>query len=469
MIILQKSVTVFTLLMAFCLIGALEPICAYNVANAADFVQASQTIQETIDAAAPGDTLHISAGVYHENIVINKPITIVGEGSANTIISGNYSGTTVEILSDNVSLCGFKICNAEKSAITLTDVKNCKIRENLIDNISIFYGRGIYAFNCENITVEDNDFANISDEYVSFYLTKNSQIRGNNFTANMRYSQPIFLSYSNNNVIESNLVSGQGVENEGGIGLLYSNNNIIRYNRVVENDWAGISLRSSNCCVIEGNLIMGQTWDGLKMDNCKDDSVYWNNFVSNYRDAHLVSCENMTWDAENWGNYWDDYIGKDENYNGVGDDPYQIDTENYDTYPLMGMFYRYELTGVDGGETEVFLVSNSTVDALCLAKASESVFINVNVSGNQGTFGFCLIKFPKDTVEQPYSVEVNGFVPIVLMDYSNDAFAILYFSYLHQNLEVIIIAPEFGWSLLFTIFCILSLVMIWRRNRFCHS
>jgi nitrous oxidase accessory protein len=456
--------------MAFCLIGALEPLHAYKTANATNFMLAPKTIQEAIDAATPGDTIYISAGVYHENIVINKPITIVSEGSANTIISGNYSGTTVEILSDNVSLCGFKLCNAEKSAITLTNVKNCKIRENLIDNIPIFYGRGIYAFNCENITVEENDFTNISDEYVSLYLTKKSQIKGNNFTANMRYSQPIFLSYSNNNVIESNLVSGQGVENEGGIGLIYSNNNVIRYNRVVENDWAGISLRSSNCCVIEGNLIMGQTWDGLIMENCKNNNVYWNNFVSNYRDAHLGSCENMTWDAENLGNYWDDYIGKDENNNGVGDDPYQVDLENYDIYPLMGRFYRYEVTGIVGEEAEIFLVSNSTVDALCLVKTSESVFINVNVSGNQGTFGFCLIKFPKDTVEQPYSVEVNGFAPIVLMDYSNDAFAILYFSYLHQNQqEVIIIVPEFGWSLLFTIFCVLSLVILLRRNRFWHS
>ena len=45
---LQNSVTVFTLLMAFCLIGALKPIHAYDVAKATDFMPASQTILEVM-------------------------------------------------------------------------------------------------------------------------------------------------------------------------------------------------------------------------------------------------------------------------------------------------------------------------------------------------------------------------------------------------------------------------------------
>lgn len=447
----------------FCLTGALEPALAYNAANVTKFMDTSQTIQETINAATSGDTIYISSGVYFEHIIVNKSISIVGEGWKNTTINGNRNGTIVEILSDNVSLCGFTLCDAER-AIVLTNVKNCEIRKNRIVNISLTYGIAIHANNCENITVEENYFEKIYRNHVHFYLAKNSQIKENSFVANMRFSQPIFLHFSNNNIIESNTVSGLGGENEGGIGLLYSNNNIIRYNQIIENDWAGISIRSSNCCIIEGNSIIGHVWYGLKITNCKDNNIHWNNFVSNGENAYLESCENITWNSQNWGNYWDDYSGKDRNNTGIGDEPYQIDLKNNDTYPLMGRFYRYEVNSIIDEETEIFLVSNSTVDALCLAKTSESTFININVSGNQGTFGFCLTKFPKDTLEQPYNVEVNGFAPIVLADYSNDAFAILYFSYLHQNQkEVIIIVPEYGWNLLFIIFCILSLITLHKQ------
>jgi predicted secreted protein len=35
------------------------------------------------------------------------------------------------------------------------------------------------------------------------------------------------------------------------------------------------------------------------------------------------------------GNYWKDYIGKDSDHNGIGDEPMIINSDNVDYYPLM--------------------------------------------------------------------------------------------------------------------------------------
>ena len=46
------------------------------------------TIQLGINNANPGDTIFVRNGVYYENIIIEKKITLVGENKNNTIIDG---------------------------------------------------------------------------------------------------------------------------------------------------------------------------------------------------------------------------------------------------------------------------------------------------------------------------------------------------------------------------------------------
>jgi len=56
------------------------------------------TISEAIDAASPGDTIMVAAGVYYENLYIDKIIRIGSvSGAASTIIDGSVDGNVVEI------------------------------------------------------------------------------------------------------------------------------------------------------------------------------------------------------------------------------------------------------------------------------------------------------------------------------------------------------------------------------------
>ena len=403
------------------------------------------TIQEAIDAASPGDTIHVSAGVYPEHLKIDKPITLIGDNQSTTILDGNGTGILIDISSDNVSLSGFKLRNAE-TAIVMINVKNCQIKGNTILDFSVFNGRGICAYNSKNITIEENVVRDIYWFHVYFNGTKESRITKNVFVATSRWSQPILLVYSNQNVISWNQALGQGVENEGGIGLISSNHNFIMYNNIVANDWAGISLRKSNYTIIEGNTIASQSFWGLVMKYCENNSIHRNNFIANYEHVSLDSVRNLNWSAGNYGNYWDDYAGKDFDQDGIGNSPYVIDIENNDSRPLMGMFYCYEVYK-DDEKIQIITISNSTFNDLrYLANADSSDgALELNVSGIQGTRGFCLVIFPKSLVELPYNVTVSGTPPLLLKDLSDNQLAALYIVYIHQNPDdTIFIVPEFS-------------------------
>jgi uncharacterized repeat protein (TIGR03803 family)/parallel beta-helix repeat protein len=89
------------------------------------------TIQTAVNAAFPGNKLNIWAGTYYENVVIEKPLTLIGNGSANTIINGSATGNAVTVKSNGVTLNNFQVtwCKGYVG-ILLNNVQNCRV-ENI--------------------------------------------------------------------------------------------------------------------------------------------------------------------------------------------------------------------------------------------------------------------------------------------------------------------------------------------------
>ena len=133
--------------------------------NNDDFEEYS-SIQDAINSAIINDTIYVSSGYYNENIIINKPIKLIGENKSNTIIDGNGLNC-VQIESNDVYIKGFTLRNSSKN-IFLHNCSNCTITNNTI--ASSFYGCYIED-NCFNNTIFYNNFILNDMQVIDYGLT----------------------------------------------------------------------------------------------------------------------------------------------------------------------------------------------------------------------------------------------------------------------------------------------------------
>jgi len=71
------------------------------------------SIQEAINNVQEGDTIYVSSGIYYENVVVDKTVSIVGENRSNTVIDGSGAGTGISVTADHVTVEDFGVQNCE--------------------------------------------------------------------------------------------------------------------------------------------------------------------------------------------------------------------------------------------------------------------------------------------------------------------------------------------------------------------
>ena len=249
-------------------------------------------IQDLIDDASPGDTIYIPSGTYYENIVINKPISLIGEDRDTTIIDGGESGTVVSIFSDGVNLEGFTVQNS---------------------------GDGSYGY------------------YAGICIQSNFNTIKNNTISNNRDGILLFDFYSNNN-ITSNIISNN--EWNAIVFCAFNNYNTITYN-TISNHIFGINIgQFCDYNTITDNSISNNKF-GITIDEISDSNIiYHNNFINNEENAKDRNIN--IWDDGKYGNYWSDYKERYPNAKkildkGIWDTPYEILDfgDSWDNCPLI--------------------------------------------------------------------------------------------------------------------------------------
>jgi nitrous oxidase accessory protein len=373
-----------------------------------------RTIQEAINAASSGDTIYVYNGTYLENVVVNKTVALVGQDVDLTVIDGNEAGTVIYINSSHVSIRGFTIKNSGP------------------------YNSGIYLDHSIGSNITGNKILDTNDG-ISLYYSSSILISSNVISFNS-YSGVVLRS-SSNNVIASNILSS----NYYGIYLYsYDDDNMIS-NNIVSSNYYGIQLYSSGKNLISGNNVFANLNVGMYITfDSANNTVYHNN-LNNIDNVKISQSDVMNvWDYGGEGNYWNDYKGHNLNGDGIGDTPYVIGALNQDNFPLMGIFSNFSIV-LERKIYSVTVISNSTISVFRFEIGTETGnrIIRFNATGEYGTVGFCRVRIPTELVNYPYVVLIDGEEVIpTLLNVSSEAYAYLYFTYLHKDQSITIIYSE---------------------------
>lgn len=285
------------------------------------------TIQTAIDAAAGGDTIIVSDGLYRENIDFKgKAITVrSANGPATTIIDGGSISCVVRFVTAETSsavLSGFTIQHGRGADVCLfegagifVDASSPTITGNVIadnegcDGVGIGVGFGSPLIQGNLITRNHRSpscSGGLGGGGISIRGASSAQIIGNTITANTMGNGigggGIALFSSGTAIVRGNLISGNTVETQGGgISLKFFSTAIITNNVITGNsatNGGGIAALVpdiNTAAHIINNTIAGNTATGkgsqLYVDGTDSATQIWNNIMFGTSVQAAVVCD----------------------------------------------------------------------------------------------------------------------------------------------------------------------------------
>ena len=353
------------------LVGLTLLAAGVTLSAAAPSGKALPPLQPWVDVTPTGGLLRIPAGTYAGPVVIDRPMTIDGEGKVT--LDGADHGTVLSIKTDNAILRNLRIIRSGTShdridsgilvegnhnRIESNQVEDVlfgitlqRANDNLVANNTIRSkpwdiadrGDGLRLWYSTRNRIERNDIAQIRDVTIS--NSPHNRYIGNRIRDSRRAMNFLF---SHRSLVEDNELS----RNSTGLTILNSDGIVIRRNHIahaMDASGVGIALKESSAALVHDNDIIHYAV-GILADSPQHSInriaiignrishnitginfygergghlVYFNRFEHNLWQATVGGDERN--DGNLWhGNYWDNYEGFDRDNDGVGDTPYEI-------------------------------------------------------------------------------------------------------------------------------------------------
>jgi nitrous oxidase accessory protein len=337
-------------------------------------------IAPAIAAAVDGDTIVVAGGVYRENLVVDKRLTIAGLDRPTLIGTGD--GSVITLVADGSEITGFAIegsgmgeTNKMDAAVQVRSSRN-RVTDNVIRRV--FYGivvvdarhneiadneiaglrerpygqrgDGIYVFRSPENFIARNRISGERDAIYFQYAPRGRAV--DNIVSDSRYG--LHDMFSDEAVIARNAFTGSAVGanimnsrrirvernriagNRGvpGIGLTLKDcdESLVRENRIVENA-RGLLLDGSSSNRFVDNAFEANDTAVTLFSSAERNRFGGNRFAANWSDVVLSGRDSATeWSIDGRGNSWSRYRGFDFDGDGLGDAP----------HPVVGAFERLE-------------------------------------------------------------------------------------------------------------------------------
>lgn len=348
------------------LVGLLLGTGVLEVDGAGDYT----TIAAALDAARPGDTVRVHAGVYREHLVISKPLVLQGDSGA--IVDGGGMGIVLHVRApatvSGLVIRGSGSSQAEEHAGILVENADGIVIENNIledvlfgiyvkesdraiirgnrvegkdlpislrgDGIRLWYSQGgliesNVVTRCRDVVIWFSDGTKAFDNHISdsryglhYMYSDHNEFRGNEFVAN---DVGAFLMYSKAIYFQDNLFAdARGVTGRG-LGFK-DTDSITAIGNVIVRNSLGISIDNSPTSVgvlnrFAGNVIAFNDVGVQLLPSVHSNEFRDNDFLGNVVPVAVTGAGNAL--NNRWAaNFWSEYAGFDRDGDGLGDSPF---------------------------------------------------------------------------------------------------------------------------------------------------
>ena len=326
-------------------------------------------LARAVAAAAPGDTLRLMAGDHRGGLIVDKPLTLVGETGARVVGPGR--GRVITLDAPDSTLRGLTITGSgltlasEDSGVFLTArATRATVEDNEIDDnlIGVYVkgahdalirgntirgrrdlrvnerGNGVQVWNAPGTVVDGNDIS-FGRDGIFVTTSQHNSFRGNTFRE-LRFA--VHYMYTNNSEVTDNRSFG----NDVGYAIMFSTGLTVSRNLSQDDRDRGILLNYANESRIAGNLVRGgpekcvfiynankNLLEGNRFEGCEigihftagseRNAIHGNSFVANRTQVKYVGTRLVEWSRDGRGNYWSDNTAFDLDGDGIADGPYR--------------------------------------------------------------------------------------------------------------------------------------------------
>jgi parallel beta-helix repeat protein len=406
----------------------------HNLNTAENF----STIQEAIDAplTTDGHIIEVEPGTYHENVKVNKSLTIrsaAGDSTSPIVQAVNPNDNVFTITADSVKVSGFTIKGAtgdNNAGIYLASTSNM-----ITNNDASFNYIGIALSNSTKNTISNNTALYNSYAGIAFFDSSNSNTIANNTVNNNRIGLICypFGGGSFNTIINNHFDHNyDGINILGGFGP--SNNNSIINNSATYNDEVGLAIANSNNNVIEGNNFSFTRWyDGIEVvgtscNNTINNNVlnsngwagielYQDEFLTQGSPTHNIITNNTAHSNKHFGIHLSDSSRYNiitnnsvwfNNVSGIA----LYDSSSNNRVAHNELYSNLVGLSLDGSNTSFNQIVNNTIQhsksyGIWLVDLQHSNTISNNMVSNTSLFGILVLNCTNNTISSN-TAHVNG-------------------------------------------------------------